>query len=464
VKLSRSGLIPFIELFVLLTVVGVGVIFALCGVLSLNGCIWLTLAILVVTFCLAWIRFDGGRHPCFLFLGTLLLFQGGRLIGFACDVTDQPMQIVLMSPAPVSVARGAAEVTLLLLALSSIAVYAPCRLGRRQVRFFSIGGHRWLPAVYTLIVFTLPFSIYKDLTYLFYIRSHGGYLSVFTNNTELLASAGFSVRALSTINITAILVAYILENRRGRLRVILSIFVLLSSLDMLLGFRGEFFAQVLSIWLIHKLRTGRRFQLVPLTVIFVVASTVAVVTAEARENQNIELLSPLSFVATQGNSLNVTEAAVQYHDTFSHFGWSYIWHGFVNGVTPISPGHGELWTTDLSYFLNPFAAERGFGTASSYLAELFLFGGIPAILAGSLLIGLAFSCIYRFSDRFGGALILLFVLPSLIYLPRLELLAPLAILVKSLVSFGLIVCFIYCYQCFAAFVRMACSEISGVSE
>jgi hypothetical protein len=40
----------------------------------------LTLLILLSLIVLAWTRFDGGRHPCFLFLCMLTLFQAGRLM------------------------------------------------------------------------------------------------------------------------------------------------------------------------------------------------------------------------------------------------------------------------------------------------------------------------------------------------------------------------------------------------
>src|SRR5579862_4471181 len=39
----------------------------------------LVLLWLVALVVLAWSRFEAGRHPCFLFLSLLLLFQGGRL-------------------------------------------------------------------------------------------------------------------------------------------------------------------------------------------------------------------------------------------------------------------------------------------------------------------------------------------------------------------------------------------------
>ena len=61
-----------------LSVVTVGTLCYLMGWLTPNAASVLTVLLLTSLIVLAWKRFDGGRHPCFLFLCTLLLFQGGR--------------------------------------------------------------------------------------------------------------------------------------------------------------------------------------------------------------------------------------------------------------------------------------------------------------------------------------------------------------------------------------------------
>ena len=444
-----------IEIALALAVVATTAWLAFVGVAGLDLCIWVTIALLVGLLFLSWKQFDGGRHPCFLFLGMLLIFQGGRLIGFTAGLIDNPMQIVAGTPAPVSVSRGAAETTLLLIALSAILIYASCRVSPRYDGFWAGDASKWLPGVYALIALTLPFAIYKNAMYLSYIRGHGGYLAVYTDNAAILQSAGLIARTLSTINVTAILTAYILESRPNRRRWILVLFFLIAALDLLIGFRGKFFAEAVSIWFIHTMRTGRRFRLIPLTLIGAGASVFAVLIAGFRENKSVALLSPLGFLVTQGVSMNVTEAAVQYCHQFHQFGWSYLCNGFLNGITPIAQGPGKLWTWDLSVFLFAAAAEHGFGTASSYLAELYLFAGLPAVIVGSLAIGYGLSWLHRSTSRLWGALMMAFVLPSVIYLPRLELLNPLAVLVKSGVTLILVAGFVVCFQHATDFLRLA---------
>jgi hypothetical protein len=443
-----------VEIALPLAVVATTASLVFLGVLGLDACIWITLILLCAMLFLSWKRFDGGRHPCFLFLGMLLIFQGGRLVGYAAGLIDNPMQIVVSVATPLSVSTVAAETTLLIIALSAILIYAPCRLGAPSSGFWAGDARQWLPGLYALVLLTLPFALYKNVMYLTYIRAHGGYLAVFTDNAGVLASAGWVARTLSTINETAILTAYIMEARRGRRNLILALFFLMAALDLLIGFRGKFFAEAISIWYINNLRTGRRFRLIPLTILAAVVSVAAVLIAGLRENQSVAMLSPLGFLVTQGVSMNVTEAAVQYHHLFSRFGWDYLWNGLLNGVTPIAAGPGKLWTSDLTVFLNPVAFEHGFGTASAYLAELYLFAGLPAVVVGSLGIGYCLNLLHRASARLAGALLMAFVLPSVIYLPRLELLNPVAIAIKSLISLGVVVVFVIGYRTIMGFLNL----------
>lgn len=454
-----SQLTAFIEVTALLVVTLVAALLAIPGVLPLAGCIWLATVMLACMLFLSWYRFDGGRHPCFLFLGSLFIFQGGRLLGYVLGIVEDPMQIEVGTPLPIHVPQEPAELTLLILVLSAVLVYLPCRVNYRPA-FFDKGNEiRWLPALYILILLTFPFGFYKNYAYLSYLRAHGGYIAVYTDSAALLQSAGLVVRTFSLINTTAILVAYVFERRPKKLTLLLFLYFVLSTLDLLIGFRGKFFSQALGLWFLYKLKTGRRFSAVPLLVTFLVISLLAVLTAAFREEQNVVQLNPLNFLVLQGGSLNVTEGAVQYSQIFSRYGGSYVWWGFVyNLFHPPTELHHQLWTNDLSVYLNPAAAEAGYGTASSYLAELFLLGGIPAIALGSVLIGYCFNLLHRISVRSWGALLLAFVLPAMLYLPRAELLSPLSILFKSLVGLVPIGIFVFCYRSFTSPLRMTASN------
>ena len=141
------------------------------GVLSLEGCICVATLLMLSLFMAAWKGFDGGRHPCFLFLGMLLVFQFGRLIAHLFGAFPDPMQIDVATPVPFQISTSAAEMTLLILVLSAICIYAPCRFGYRPEIFRQSSEVRWLPALYVLILITLPFALYKNWVYFSYIRA-----------------------------------------------------------------------------------------------------------------------------------------------------------------------------------------------------------------------------------------------------------------------------------------------------
>src|SRR5271165_6122825 len=131
-----SGLhIPMAAFEVLgyLIVVGISTLAFLAGWLTVNGAVVLTVLLLAALIVLSWIHLGQGRHPAFLFLCSLMLFQGGRLIGYCLGAESDPMQVVIMTPAPFQVPREIAGLVLLALALSAICIYAPCRWMYRPI-------------------------------------------------------------------------------------------------------------------------------------------------------------------------------------------------------------------------------------------------------------------------------------------------------------------------------------------
>ncbi len=443
-----------------LAAISLAAFLVLTGVLGETGCVLLTAGFLTALVFLAWKRFDSGRHPCFLFLGMLLVFQGGRLLGYIAGLTRHPMDIAVAVLSPIEVSREAAEVTLLIVALSAVLVYAPCRVNYRPAIFRAGSEMRWLPALYVLVLLTFPFAFYKNWLYYSFIRAHGGYLAVYTDNAAVLQSAGFLVRSVALVNSTALLMAYVFERRPKRIAVLLVLYFAVSTLNLLIGFRGEFFSEVLALWFLHKLKTGKRFNLGAILTVVVATSIVAVAVAGFREEQGVKLLSPLGFVAQQGVSLNVTEAAVAFRSTFGRFGLRYLWGGFYFGIArpPLVLNH-QLWTNDLTLYLNPVAERLGYGTASTYLAELYLAGGVTVVALGSLFVGFLLRWLHEASRSARGAVVLAFILPSVIYLPRLEYFGPEAALVRALVGLAPVVLFVVVYEWGAELAHAALAGI-----
>jgi hypothetical protein len=82
-----------LEVLGYLAVVGIGTLCFLLDRLGPNGAAVLAVLQLFTPIVLAWNRFDQGRHPCFLFLCVLMLFQGGRLAAYCLGNEPEPLRV-----------------------------------------------------------------------------------------------------------------------------------------------------------------------------------------------------------------------------------------------------------------------------------------------------------------------------------------------------------------------------------
>jgi hypothetical protein len=414
----------------------VSAILVMAGVLSLTACIWISLFLFTGLLHIAWRRFDQGRHPCFLFLALLLLFQMGRLVGFALGVVKDPFSIVVQTLMPLHISVASAEITIFIILLSATCIYAVCAWNVKPIVLSPGWEQQWLPACYVLLAGTFPFVVYKNLQYFMFIRSHGGYLAIFTESEAIANSAGSVVRIMSLIASNAFILVYVMERRRKQLAMVTSLFLMTTLLELAIGLRGKVFLFLLTLWFIQNLKTGRGFRLISLGIVGLVASFAAVAISGFREMRTAALLGPAQFMTVQGISLGVTEVAVEYRPLFRPHALAYMKNEFLTAFYPGSHfGQGQLFDNDLSVFLNADAFRLGFGTGSSYLAEAYLVGGIFAVVCASVLIGLALRQLHAMGKHFVGAVAVAVLLPSVIYLPRAELLGPISSALKSALIF-----------------------------
>lgn len=373
-------------------------------------------------------NFDGGRHPCFLFLSMLFIFQAGRLLGSITGYPEYPLEIVVQTTVPFFVSVATEKLTLLAISLSAICIYIPCRLRYKYVIYEQGKEAKWIPTLYFLILIFIPFTVYKNYRYLSYIRSHGGYIAVYTQSAQILQTAGSLVRILSLIGSTVLLLLFLYERRPKRILFILVLFFSISTMELLIGFRGKFFVEILVLWYIYNLKTGKQFKILRVLMLALLLSLIGVLIAGFREEKSLEIISPTGFIATQGVSINVTEAAIEYRNLFKPRVGSYIIGGLEQGLKP----NKNDFSYDISNFLNADAVREGYSTGSSYLAEAYLLGGISGIIFISFLIGSVMTALHNNSGSWRGATVLLATLTSLIYLPRSEILSPLDDSMKTL--------------------------------
>jgi oligosaccharide repeat unit polymerase len=415
-----------------LTALLVSVVLVLSGALSLYACLWLSLLLYAGLLTLAWRKFDGGRHPCFLFLGMLMLFQMGRLVGYALGATADPFNVVVQTVIPLTVSPASSEITILIVLLSASVIYAVCSWNAPQITLEPGWEQTWLAASYVLLALSFPFVLYKNYEYFQFIRSHGGYLAIFTDSEAIAKSAGALVRIMSLVAANAFLLVYLIERRGKRLALVTTVFLSTSVLELAIGLRGKVFLFLITLWFLHNLKTGKRFRLATLAIVVLVGSFAAVAISGFREMRSTAVVGPAGFIAGQGISMGVTQVAVQYRPLFQPHAKTYLANELLQAFYPGSHfGQGELFDNDISVFLNVDAFRAGFGTGSSYLAEAWIAGGLAAVVIVSVLIGLALRALHRVGASFVGAVLVALVLPSVIYLPRAQLLSPIAAGLKS---------------------------------
>jgi oligosaccharide repeat unit polymerase len=434
------------ELLGYLGAVAIGTLCFLLGWLQPNGAAVLVALLLASLLVLAWKRFDQGRHPCFLFLCTLLLFQGGRLVGYCLGKATNPLQVDLLRSHPFGISRDEAGMVLLALVISAICIYAPCRWNYRRIRPPADAPvQRYLPYLYLLFYATLPIQLFKNYKYYEYVRQHGGYVSFFINHSGVASSVPFLARAIVLISFPVFVAIFVFERRKKYLSLVTALYFAAASLVLLLGLRGGIFALVLTLWYVAAVKSTKRRRILVLAVLASMLVLVGAVVQSLREDS--ESLSdfafaPIEFVTQQGNSLDVTEVAVKYRPMFAPYAASYLWNELKNAFVANDTSNyfrGKSLAFDVPVFLNSNAFSLGHGTGGSYVGEAYVIGGLSGVAVISLLIGAGIHLLYRLSANALSLFVVAMILPDVIMMPRGELLDWLSMLLRNGISIVLLV-------------------------
>ncbi|MGA2904133.1 MAG: O-antigen polysaccharide polymerase Wzy [Candidatus Korobacteraceae bacterium] len=424
-----------------LCVVAVATLCFLIGWLTPNAAGVLTVLLLSFLIVLAWKRFDQGRHPCFLFLCTLLLFQGGRLIGFCLGVTPDPFDIELFIPAPFGISREEAGIVLLAIALSAICVYAPCRWNYRRIQPPSDQAvRRYLPYLYVVFFFTISAALVKNYLYFRYALDHG-YLAFFNDYYRLAATVPLPVRLIALLDLPVFLAIFVIEKRKKRLWTVSALYLGVAGLYLATGSRGYTLTMALVLWYLARIKSSTRTRiLVPalLVAILICVAVLVDATRQSAAGEQYYILGPTEFIAQQGNSLNVTELAIKYKGLFRPHIASYLFHDLGEMFVPADisryvPGGYLSW--DMVVFLNPSIARMGFGTGGSYLAEMYLLGGLGGVVVLSLLLGYGLNLMYACGSNAWTLIVVALILPDFLLMPRGDNLAWSSTLMRNAILF-----------------------------
>ncbi len=401
----------------------------LMGWLQPNGGVVITTLLLASLILLAYRRFDQGRHPCFLFLGMLMLFQGGRLLTYCLGSEPDPLRIRVQAYFPFDLSRDEAGIVLLCLTLSAICIYAPCRWNYQRISPPSGANVRQcLPYLYLLFYGSLPIQLFKNYSYYEFAQSHGGYSYFWVNHAEFAASVPLWVRMVALVTIPAFVGIFVLETRKKFLYAATACYFGSSLLLLLLGTRMTTLALVLILWYVAGIKSGKKSRILAIMAMafaLILAGDVFQSLREDSDSLSTYAFDPLQFVTTQGNSLDVTAVAVKYRSLFAPYGGSYLWNELQNAFVPIDYQHyfrGRELSEDVPVLLNAAAFSMGYGTAGSYLGEAYVIGGLVGVVLISTLIGFGLHGLYRLSGNALSLFVVVMILPDVLGMPRGDLL------------------------------------------
>lgn len=374
---------------------------------------------------LAWATLGEGRHPCFIFLCLLPLFQTGKLIASMMTSSIDPYQIVFLTPQPFTVSHDAQGTFLFALSLSAICIYAPCRWNYRFIATEEIPeSSRRIAYLYAVFYGTLPFVILENSIYLHYANAHGGYLTLFVQRADLVASVPMPIRAISVFLTPAFLALFVLETRKARLYFTTTLYFLATSIFLLIGSRSGILTTILALWCVSRLKTpmtrsNLRAATITGTLLLLFAGALG--TFRSNSDKEDSAFSVSTFIAGQGTTMDVSQIAIQYRDRFSPYVFPYLLGEIGNAFMlrdQSNYSRGASFGDDVTVFLNPDAYDIGAGLGSSYLAEAYVAGAIPGVIVVSLLLGFALNGLYLSCSTRFGLLVSAVMLPSIFWMVR----------------------------------------------
>ena len=430
-----------IELCALLFLLGLGILafqFDCFSAAQYGGSVAIFLCCLDL---LAWFHFDRGRHPAFLFLCVLTLLQAGRSLAYILGDGSGLLRIAGIAPHPIDLMRSEAGTVLLCIAVSALCIYGVSRWNYRRIKPPSLEPvARYLPFLYIVYYGTLPIQLYKNYSYYSFIQQHGGYLYLWTNRGDIVTSVPFLVRAIVLLNAPAFLAIFVCEKRSKWLYLATISYFIASSFTLLIGYRSGVFALVLVLWYVARIKSAKKSKVMGLAALALLLVILGGVVQILREDSHATLadqvFAPIEFVRMQGNSIDVTAVAVKYRKILDPYALSYPLYDLRDAFvfTDLEYARGQDLANDVSVLLNPIAFSRGLGVAGSYLAYMYLLGGIAGVVLLSLLLGGGLHVLYRFSRDARSLFVVASVLPAILLMPRGQLLGWASLVLKTGVS------------------------------
>lgn len=386
---------------------------------------------------LNWHEHRGGRSASFIFLVLGYLFLCGR--AFPALVGEES-QLAKVGFGEFVVATDTVTTYVFLVLTSFFFVHVGSILPRAPKRVLT-KYHCDAKIYWMIFILLLPAYVYKNAYYFNYIMTHGGYLAIY-QDSSFIEGVGTLVRVGALMCLAAFTLYFYHEADEKKSRRALIYFVTVFASELLVGLRGKFFVVCLIFFLFYKLRFGGKFHLRGLLILLATVVVIAIGVEIAREQKGESTIGGsflVGFLVQQGVTAGVSLIAMSDSSYYDHHAWSYFWHQFVAPFYSQSDvPMGWFLANDIAMRNIPTAYALGFGTGSSYLAELLLLGGWVGVCVGSLAIGWLLSTLGRFYQGVSGA-VMFWVVCGVAYYPRTMLQDPVHNLMRYAVPTLLVV-------------------------
>jgi oligosaccharide repeat unit polymerase len=431
------------EVLAYLTVVSAASLAFVAGWLTVNGAVVLTVILLAALVVLSWIHLGQGRHPVFLFLCTLTLFQGGRLIGYCLGAEPHPMRFGLMGSS-FDIPREQQGIALFCVVMAALCVYLPSRWRYCEVPPINVVSmERYLPYLYLVFALTWPVQLFKNYKYFEYVVQHGGYLALFFNHSAVTATVPFVVRAVALLPFPVFIAIFVFESRRRYLWITATLYVISTSVMLLMGSRGGIVTLVLTLWWITRIKSEKSPKIVYFVAVGIVLLLIGDFVRQSREDTEMgkRKFMALEAISIEGAPLNMTELAIHSRRHFAQYSGSYIYREFKSAFVALDNLHyqsGESLDLDASALLNPVLVRQGNRVASSYIGEAYIAGGIAAVVLASLGIGVLLTAFYNHSNRPTILLLAALTLQDILIMPRAQLFDWLSVVIRNLLLVGIV--------------------------
>lgn len=386
-------------------------------------------------FVLIWRFTNRGRSFLFLFVSLIILFLGGRLFTPLLGYQYDPGYLSFGGDTYVGNDVHIGYVVLMLTTINALLIGVGFdRITAKKNEGLDQCCDNFIKFLNICILLALPFYLYKNYLYYKILNAQGGYIAMYLS-TEHLDEAGIVMR-IGALACQALLLARVFFSKeRTQYLNWMIFFGIIFSAELIIGLRGKYFVIMLALFFLYITRYNIKLGLSRLFILATIVAFISIAIEQFREQKSESTVVGfilLGFLHQQSISSDVVKGAIAFSNNLGGGVEYFFKQLLVPFLPPTVISSGWSLSGDLSQLVMPQAYLNGFGTGSSYIAELYLIGGASLIFIVNVTIASYLKNI-RYGPNFKDFYRFIF-LTGLLYYPRSTLGDPFI----SVIKYGLI--------------------------